>query len=34
MLTNTFKALDKNSVEENFYGKEKINILTTFFHFL
>ena len=33
MLTSALKALVKNSVKENFYGKKKINILTVFFIF-
>ena len=36
MLTSAFRALVKNPVKENFYGKKKkkaINVLTTFFIF-
>ena len=33
MLTSVFRALVKNPVKENFYGKKKkaINVLKTFF---
>ena len=34
MLTSALRALVKNPVKENFYGKKKkINILTVFFIF-
>ena len=33
MLTNVLRALVKNLFKEIFYGKKKINVLTTFFIF-